>query len=403
MSSYDYEDENVQQEEEVEQVDAPTSPAIVIDAGSGMVKAGFAGEEIPRACFANVVGLPRCTDEKSVFERKEMLKRGSQSGLTYTIGEDALKNRGNLTLHYPMSRGLVEKWEQMEYVYEHLFFDKLDIVPDESKVLITQSLYTTKKNTQETVELLFELFGIQGICLMNQSLLGLYSTGRTTGLVIDSGDEITSMVSFFDEIPITQACNKMSLGGRDVVWYLQRLMLKSGYNFSLSSELMLLKEMKEDLCIISQDYEQDCKAKEAEFEKSFKLPDGQTIQFGKERFMSTEMLFNPMIIGKEDAGMAELAMKTFHDCPIDVRDALYKSIIIIGGNTMFSGFKERLEHDMNKHQHNFKQFKVFADPLRQFSSWQGGSVFASLSTFEERLTTIDEYNDYGANAIYRKK
>lgn len=391
-------------------------PVAVIDPGSGVFKAGFAGDEYPHHCFQTVVGLPKTTDEVTILKRRNKLLRklrNTRDGADekedfiedYIVGEKALEKRGEMTVSYPIERGNVKEWEQMEYIYEHLFLDLLDVETEETMVLLTETPFTSRKTREETAELLFEAFGFAGLHIMTQPVLSLYSSGRTTGLVIDSGDAVTHAVPVYDGYSINHCIDRLNLGGRDITEYLQRILLERGYNFSTSSEHHFIREVKEGRAYLSMNYDDDSNwnKTEREYEITHRLPDGQSITIGKELFRCTECIFNPTLLGSEAPGIADLAFRAWESCEVDIRNALYNNVVLAGGNTLFRNFKERLVKDMSAKSNSFRPFKVYADGLRQFSSWIGGSVMGSMSIFEKFAVSFDEYQDYGSSIIHDRK
>ena len=114
------------------------APIVVIDNGSGMVKAGISGEDAPRAVFPAVVGRPKhASSMQGVAQKSEY------------IGDEAMSKKNILNLTYPISAGIVESWEDMERVWNHTFFNELRVTPSEIKgVLLTEAPLNPKQNRE---------------------------------------------------------------------------------------------------------------------------------------------------------------------------------------------------------------------------------------------------------------
>lgn len=117
-------------------VDASDAPTVIVDNGSGMMKAGLAGEEAPAVVFPSIVGRPKHT--------------GGMHGVTQKseyIGDEAQEKRGILDLKYPIANGIIGDWEDMSKVWHHTFFNELRIEPKECVgCLVTEAPRNPKGN-----------------------------------------------------------------------------------------------------------------------------------------------------------------------------------------------------------------------------------------------------------------
>jgi centractin len=270
---------------------------------------------------------------------------------------------------------------------------------------LTEPPLNPRSNRDTAAQILFETFNVPALHTSIQAVLSLYASGRTTGIVLDSGDGVSHAVPVYEGFAMPSSIRRIDVAGRDVTEYLQTLLRKSGYVFHTSAEKEVVRLIKESVSYVAHDPRKEerdwvgVKPNESKFAE-YVLPDGYKLKvrlhelnsvcdttnimkIGAERFRAPEILFDPEIIGLEYPGVHQIVVDAINRTDLDLRKSLYSNIVLSGGSTLTKGFGDRLLTELQKLAVKDMRIKIFAPPERKYSTWIGGSILAGLSTFRK--------------------
>jgi len=362
--------------------------AVVVDSGSGLMKAGFAGDDAPRAVFPSIIGRPR----------KNAVKTSKQD---IFAGDEALCYK--TTINYPIQHGIVQNWDDMRHLWRHTFDNELRIESSENMILLSEPPMNSKANREQMAEILFEEFNCPAIFIANQSVLSLYASARTTGMVVDCGDGVTHFAPIYDGYVQEHCAVRFDVAGQNITNYLQDLLKQRGYDMKTTLEKELVRDLKEQICFVSLDYDKDMQAEN--LAADYKLPDGSTITIENERCHCTEILFQPHnLLDIDRGGIHELCFESMQGTDIDLRTSMRENIVLCGGTTLLPGFSERLKKELKKLLPPAANVSISQNEAteKRYSVWIGGSILASVPKFDDMVLTKEDYEEEGRSAVHNR-
>jgi actin-related protein len=381
-------DEEEEEEEEEEVV-------VIMDNGSGTCKAGLSTDKAPPHIFPEIIGKPRKVWKNSLEQD------------VYFGDEVSHAVRNKLSVYYPLENGIIENFTDMEMLWEYTYVEKLKVNPADHPVLLTEPPYNSKVAREKVVEIMFETFGVPSLNISIQGVLALLGQGRTTGLVLDSGEGVTHTIPIFDGYGATHCINRLDLAGRELNTLLAKLLAQEGNSLTTTVDQHEVRKMKETYCYVAEDPTTENDGPPASIHT---LPDGREISLTDERWRCPEALFNPSMVGIESivGGVGGLVWDSISRCDIDLRKQLLSNVVLSGGSTMFNGFSNRLHRELKNVAPTNSQANIRVitpkDPKDQkHAVWTGAHVFASLREMQpEQWMSYEDYEEYGAAFIHDK-
>ncbi|CAI0450631.1 unnamed protein product, partial [Linum tenue] len=391
--------------------------AIVLDLGSHTCKAGYAGEDAPKAVFPSVVGAidqmevdDNTNGEKnSSIDSKAGVKDSERKGKRKLyVGSQSLGfRRDNMEVLSPIKDGVVMDWDIVDSIWDHAFRECLLVDPKEHPMLLAEPSSNSQQQRERTVELMFEKYNVPALFLAKNAVLTSFASGRATALVVDSGGGSTTIAPVHDGYVIQKAVASCPIGGEFLTDCLLKsleskgVVIKPRYSFKRKEtrpgdfQRVIASDIKECVCRAP-----DTPYDEASYSNipmtPYELPDGQQFLVLKalQRLVQTSVVCPKWQV-----------IDSINRCDVDIRKELFSSVLLAGGTASMQQLKERLEKDLLEESPQTARVKVLASgnsTERRFSVWIGGSILASLGSFQQMWFSKSEYEEHGASYVQRK-
>uniref|UniRef100_A0A7N6AKF4 Actin-like protein 6A n=1 Tax=Anabas testudineus TaxID=64144 RepID=A0A7N6AKF4_ANATE len=416
--------------------------ALVFDIGSYSVRAGYAGEDCPKADFPTVIGVSLDREDGSTPMETDGDK-GKQSGTTYYIDTNQLRvPRENMEVMSPLKNGMIEDWDSFQAILDHTYKMHFKSEPSLHPVLMSEASWNTRAKREKLTELMFEHYNIPAFFLCKSAIgCSFFANGRSTGLVLDSGATHTTAIPVHDGYVLQQGIVKSPLAGDFMSMQCRELFQE--LNVEIIPPYMIASKdavregapaswkKKEKLpqvtrswhnymcnCVIQDFQASVLQVSDSPYDEQvaaqmptvhYELPNGYNCDFGAERLKIPEGLFDPSnakgLSGNTMLGVGHVVTTSVGMCDIDIRPGLYGSVVVTGGNTLIQGFTDRLNRELSQKTPPSMRLKLIANNTtveRRFSAWIGGSILASLGTFQQMWISKQEYEEGGKQCVDRK-
>ncbi|XP_049844523.1 actin-like protein 6A [Schistocerca gregaria] len=409
------------------------SYSVVIDVGHHTVRIGCSQDDSPRMELPSQVGI---LDHLSSTEAGKASCSYVTQPKKYLFGNDINIPRGGMESASFFKDGMIDDWDSFEKMLEFAYDTCFNSRSEHHPILISEPAWNVRRKREQLTELMFEKFKVPAFFLVKNAALTTFANRRTTALVIDSGATHTSAVPVQDGFVLSRGIVRTPLAGDFLTTQCGELLKGFAVEvvppYMVASKEAVAKNEKSkwvkhpNLPAVTTSWHkfmikrvlQDFQSKVLEVSRSqlheeiyacippatYEFPDGYCQDFHEERMQIPEALFNPeMFQLSPSLGIGYVVKKSVSRCEADVRAALYSNVVIAGGNSLLKGFPERLCTELAHRTPSSMRLKVIhGGRSRRISSWIGGSIVASLGTFQQMWISAQEYEDAGKNVVEKK-
>ncbi|XP_027886653.1 actin-related protein 6 isoform X1 [Xiphophorus couchianus] len=383
---------------------------LVLDNGAYWAKIGYSQDKVSV--------IPNCQFRSKTSRLK-----------TFTANQlDEIKDPSGLFYILPFQKGYLVNWDVQRKVWDHLFGKEMFKVefPDTS-IIITEPYFNFSSIQESMNEILFEEYQFQSALRINAGSLGAhrYFTTKPSELcclVVDSGFSFTHIVPYCRSKKLKEGIRRINVGGKLLTNHLKEII--SYRQLHVMDETYVINQVKEDVCYVSQQFYKDMeiaqmKGEENTVMRDYVLPDfsaikkgfckpreemvfsgkyktgEQTLQLANERFAVPEMLFHPSDIGIQEMGIPETIADAVQSLPEEMHPHFYQNIVLTGGNSLFPGFRERLEAELRSLVPAHLPVNVFLPENPVCYSWEGGKLLAHSPDYDEMVVMREDYEENG--------
>ncbi|THV03307.1 actin-related protein Arp4p [Dendrothele bispora CBS 962.96] len=411
--------------------------ALVLDIGTSSTRAGYAGDDTPKAIIPTSYGVvpspdtdAQMGDTNQTAERRQVYLGHSGPSLW----------RANMEIHNPIVDGLIQDFNPIPALIRHAFEDTMRCSPSEHPVLVTEPAWNTPANRERMAEIMFEEFQVPAFYIANTGVLNTFAAGKGSALVIDIGQSMASVVPVVDGFVLRKGLAQSTLP--QLVHAAARQLLtnptQTRHPIDLSPHQLIASKqpvepnappkytLREDrVSVTSQSWRTWAENREVEEwvqsvagvldqgwndqsaamrpPRQYEFPTGFNPWFGPERFQIGEQFFwnSPQTMASPNPPriIPNLISDSLRACEPELRQVLMGNVVLTGGGSLFAGFADRLANEMMR---SFPHTKVHApgNPIeRRYGGWLGGSILASLGTFHQLWISREEWQEHGTAIV----
>lgn len=373
-------------------------------------------ENLIKACDKQLLNreiISRSFDPSSSDPRKIIIDCCSDQIITGFIGDEKYKyifppiieylNKDKKILRLnPIGLGdIVTDWRSMEQLWRHTF-DKLRVLPEDNIVILTEPPNNSKENREKMTKIMFDTFNVPALCIINKAYLTLLASGKKTGVVVHSDNNNTTyIVPIYEGTVINHSVERISFAGKDLTQYMMKMLNNKGYNFTSNSNYSIADDIKNKLCYVAYDFEDEIKYYDYYYlDKKYELPDGNIININIESFRCPEVMFRPSLLAYDSIGIHQLTYNSIMKCNINIQNELFGNIVLSGKTMNLPGFNKRMHKELTILAPR-SRINIITQSDDNFAEWKATSNVLSSLELKHYISKA-EYVESGPSIVHRK-
>ncbi|KAF8351130.1 actin-related protein Arp4p [Amanita rubescens] len=419
--------------------------ALVVDIGTSSVRAGYAGDDTPKAIIPSYYGYTSVKEQDVLMGDGTEGSEQSPKAKLYLGSSGPSVWRSGMEVANPINDGIIADFNPIPALIRHAIEDVMRCTPSEHPVLVTEPTWNTQANRERMAEIMFEEFQVPAFYIANTGVLNAFAAGKGSALVIDVGQSMASVTPVVDGFVLRKGLSysplptyihahahhlltspTMHRAGVELIPHQliankipvepmapPRYALRDDRIPGTTNSWRMWAERKEVedwiQCVagvLEQGWNDAVAASRPP--KQYEFPTGFNAPFGPERYQIGEEFFWHTAKAGANAApnhpkpIPPLITESLRACDPELRQVLMGNVVLTGGGSLFAGFADRLNSELAR---SFQHVKIHAPGNtveRRYGGWLGGSILASLGTFHQLWISKEEWQEHGRPIVSQR-
>ncbi|KIJ56525.1 hypothetical protein M422DRAFT_197463 [Sphaerobolus stellatus SS14] len=419
--------------------------ALVLDIGGSTTRAGYAGDDTPKAIFPTYYGYTLAENSEDVHIAEAESGQSEQIAarkkkVNIHLGEQTGPStwRPGMEIANPVHETLIIDFDPIPAIIGHALQDNLRTNPSEHPVLVTEPPWNTPANRERMAEIMFEEFNVPAFYIANTAVLNAFAAGKGTALIVDIGKDTASVTPVVDGFVLRKGMNRSTIPQLVYTNAVNLLAQQHPHRppIQLWSHHLIANKLpvppskppqftlREDrLRLTTPSWRQWAEQREVDEwiagaagvlehgfsehaansrpPRQYEFPTGFNALFGPERFLPGELYFTQQHLQRPNLPLTltQLLHNSLMSVEPDLRIQLLSNVVVNGGGSLLAGLVDRLHNELVRHFSTTKVHAAGNMVERRYGAWLGGSILASLGTFHQLWISAEEWQEHGKTIV----